>query len=95
MAYDTLSLAYRACEPMRAQIGAAAKDYRSEDDYLKGIAKFLEEILQAPRDYLESWNLDDGSDVKAFARAVEGVLAHVRATLATPQSERGQPPFSE
>ncbi|MDO8540425.1 MAG: hypothetical protein Q7S40_08275 [Opitutaceae bacterium] len=93
MAYSTLSLAYDACEPMRAEIGMAARDYRTEDEYLRGIAKFLKEILEDPREYLESWNMEDEVDVKAFTAAVEGLLAHIGLTLSTPRAKRGKPPF--
>lgn len=95
MAYSTLSRAYDACEPMRAEIGAAAMDYRTEDEYLRGIAEFLARILAAPSDYLESWNMGSELDAKTFATAVEDILAYVRLTLGTPIGERGKPPFAQ
>ena len=95
MAHATLSLAYQASEPMRAELGVLASNYRSEDEYLTGISEFLEAIIKAPSDYLESWNLDDEIEVKAFTRAVESVRAHVISTLATPRSKRGKPPFEK
>ena len=36
MAYETLSLAYQACEPMRAEIGAAESGYVTEGEYHTG-----------------------------------------------------------
>ena len=93
MAYETLSLAYEACEPMRAEIGCAASGYDTEDEYLAGMLGFFEEVLDAPRDYLERWDLTSEVDTKAFTRAVKRAGAHAASTLRTPQSERGKPPF--
>jgi hypothetical protein len=95
MAYETLTLAHQACAPMRAEIGAAASGYCIEDDYLVGVAEFLEVVLEAPRDYLERWDLTDEIEVKTFARAVRRTRAHVMSTLSTPRRERGKPPFEE
>ena len=93
MAYETLSLAYQACDPMRAEIGAAASGYVTEDEYLTGMLEFFEEVLGAPRDYLERWNLTSEVNTKAFTKAVKRAQAHAMSTLRTPRSERGKPPF--
>ena len=93
MAYKTLSLAHEACEPMRPEIGAAASGYHTEDEYLVGMLKFLEEVLDAPRNYLERWNLTSEVDTKAFTKAVKRAYAHAASTLRAPRSERGKPPF--
>ena len=93
MAYKTLSLAHEACEPMRAEIGAAASGYHTEDEYLVGMLKFFEEVLDAPQDYLERWDLASDVATKAFSRAVKRAYAHANSTLKTPRSERGKPPF--
>ncbi|CAN5496114.1 hypothetical protein BH23VER1_BH23VER1_04600 [soil metagenome] len=44
MAYATLSLGYDACEPLRAEIGAAAAGFKSEDEFLHGVSQFVEDI---------------------------------------------------
>ena len=93
MAYETLSLAYQACEPMRAEIGVAAADYNTEDEFLTGVGKFLEEILEAPEDYLESRDLLGEIELEAFVEGVRNIQAHVAATLITPRKQRGKPPF--
>ncbi len=75
---------------MRAEMGAAARDYRTEDDYLAGIAEFLREVLDDPSDYLEHWNLEEEVKVGVFVKAVEGLLAYVKSTLATSRVARSQ-----
>jgi hypothetical protein len=93
MAYATLQMAYEACEPMRAEIGAKAIHYRTEDEYLVGIAQFLGGVLVDPESHLEFWKLEDQADVRAFMNAVVKILEHVKTTLHTPRIERGKPPF--
>jgi hypothetical protein len=93
LAHETLSLAYDACDPLRADLGAGARDYKTEDEYLRAVEKYLRQILKHPKSYLEYWNLEDEIQVRAFSKGVKGVLAHVEKTLATPRSERGKPPF--
>jgi len=95
MAYRTLRLAYAAFEPMRCDIGVMARDYGTEDEYLRGIVKLLGKVMEEPGDYLESWNMEDGVDSKEFVAAVERVLKHVKSTLSTPRRKRGKPPFEK
>jgi len=95
MAYATLSLGYSVCDPLRAEIGAAAGGSKTEDEFLQGIAKFMEEILRNPEDYLSSWNLLDEVDQTSFSKKVRRVRDHIAFTLKTPSAERGKPPFEE
>lgn len=93
MAYETLSLAYRACKPLRAEIGAAATDFKAEDEFLRGVSTFMQKLLDAPEDYLNSWDLLDEVEVPAFVEGVRRVKTYVAAILETPVSQRGKPPF--
>ena len=95
MAYATLSLSYEACEPLRAEIGAAATDFKTEDEFLRGVSEFIEDILRDPRDYLDSWNLLEEMEEAAFAERVRRVQDHIAATLKTPHAQRGKPPFEK
>lgn len=93
MAYATLSLGYEACKLLRAEIGAAATAFSSEDDFLRGMSKFMDDILSDPEDYLDSWNLLEDIDQASFAVRVRRVQDHIALTLRTPRGERGKPPF--
>lgn len=95
MAYETLSRSFDFCDVLRAEIGASAAEFRTEDDFLRGTRRYLGEILADPEGYLDSWNLLDDADVKAFVRGLNGLRAHVMTTLKTPRSQRGKPPFEK
>jgi hypothetical protein len=93
MAYEMISIAGEISEYLRCDIGVRSRDYKNEGEYLMGIHKFLRRILSRPHSYLESWNLEDEVDPKAFKRDVASLVEHIAATLATPISERGPTPF--
>jgi len=93
MAYETLSRAFEFCDVLRAEVGASVAEYRTEDDFLRGTRRYLNEILADPKEYLDSWNLLDDTDVKAFVAGVKSLRAHVTGTLKTPRDQRGKPPF--
>ena len=95
LAHVTLSLCYEACDPLRAEIGATAGGFNTEDEFLQGIAKFMEGILRNPGDYLKSWNLLDEVDQTSFSKKVQRVRDHIAFTLKTPPAERGKPPFEK
>ena len=95
MAYETLAQAYAVCDVLRAEIGASAASFKTEDEFLRGTLEFLDAILEDPEDHLESWNLLDETDVQSFVSGIGVVRDHVSTTLSTPAEQRGKPPFEE
>ena len=95
MAYETLSKAFEISDVLRAEVGVSAADFKTEDDFLRGTLEFLDEILEEPEEYLDSWNLVDDLDLRAFTKGVKDLRSHVTTTLITPQSQRGTPPFEK
>jgi len=53
----------------------------------------MQELLDAPEEYLDSWDMLESVEVDAFLAAIRRVKAHVAATLETPIAQRGKPPF--
>ncbi len=93
MAYETISLAGEVLDVLRSEIGASAKDTRTEDDFLRGVRRHLRAILRSASSYLDEWNYLDEVDVREFRSGVKKVLAHVEQTLNTPLERRGEPTF--
>ena len=94
MAYETIPRAFDVCQFLRSEIGASASEYKTEDEFLQGTAKLLEEILKNPRGYLRSWNLMGQIRLRTFVDGLHGVVAYINATLAIPLEQRGKPPFA-
>lgn len=95
MAYETLAQAHAVCDVLRAEIGASAASFKTEDEFLRGTLEFLDAILADPEEYLESWNLLDDTNARSFVKGIHVVRNHVSATLNTPAKERGKPPLEE
>ena len=91
MAYDCIRLADEATDVLKSELGAACSEYRTEDDYLKGILEDVQEIEKNPREYLDEWNLLDQTNIQAFKRKITILREHIEKTIATPLTERGAP----
>ena len=94
MAYETLNLAYDVLDVLRSEIGAYASGCSTEEEFLQGVKKQLQDILSAPRDYLDFWNYLETVDMRLFKTGIRALIAHVEKTLATPYQDRGEPEFN-
>ena len=81
--------AYGAVDVLAIELGAAAKNYSSEEEYLKGILKYVSSIESDPLDFLESWNLEEEIDQEQFEEKVMKVKQQIEKTIDTPLSDRG------
>ena len=95
MAYETLAQAHAVCDVLRAEIGASAANFKTEEEFLRGTLEFLDAILAGPEEYLELWDLLGEINVRSFVSGIRVVRDHVSATLNTPAEQRGKPPFEE
>lgn len=93
MAYQTIAQAYEVSDLLSTEIGASAADYTDEDEFLRGILEFLDEILEDPEGYLDAWNLIGDINSSSFAKGVRLLRRHVLNTLSTPKERRGKPAF--
>jgi hypothetical protein len=90
MAYDTILLAHEVLDVLRLEIGASAKDYLTEDEFLRGTLINLKDIVADPESYLDTWDYLDTVNPKRFVKGIEILMNHVEKTLKTPQHERGK-----
>ena len=74
---------------LRTEIGAMAKDFQGEDNYLDGIHQEILELAADPEDWLDSWNLLDDNDTAAFRTALIAFAAEIHQVLQKPIDQRG------
>jgi hypothetical protein len=89
MAYRCLRLANDATDCLKAELGAACSRFRDEDEYLKGVLKYVTEIEARPVSYLESWNLLQQTNPKVFKHNVQILRKHIEKTIRTTRELRG------
>ena len=94
MAYETINLASAVLDVLRSEIGAAASECNTEEEFLQGVKKHLKDILSAPRDYLDFWNYLETVDMRQFKAGIRALIAHVEKTTFTPYQDRGEPEFN-
>ena len=76
-AYETIRRAHEVLDVLRVEIGASAREYSSEDDFLRGTLKRLKGILNDPDSYLDSWNYLDTVNSKRFTAGIMGLIDHL------------------
>ena len=59
MAWDVIVRAARVSNTLKAELGAMASQFQSEDEWLQGVRAHLKEIADDPADYVESWDLEN------------------------------------
>lgn len=68
-----------------------SREYETEEDWLRGVWELLQEIVEAPEEYVEFWNLEEEEGVTAamIDRLAVGLAGQVEKVMATPRAERG------
>jgi hypothetical protein len=89
MAYDCLIYADDANDVLKSELGAACREFNTEDEYLAAILDHVVEIEEGPEDYLDWWNLLDQTDIRAFKKNIQRLREHIQKTLKTPLKDRG------
>jgi hypothetical protein len=92
MAYGIVCAA-QVSDRLKADLGSRAARYKSEDDWLRCIRKFLDLIARKPEDYVDDWNLEQEEGVTSIVLRNLAMELSRRAeeTLVTPLSWRRCP----
>lgn len=92
MAYDLIVQAAQVSDTLKTDIGALCQRFSNEDDWLRGVLEFLQEIAEEPDDYLEYWNLEEeeGITARKLRKIVAELSSQSRETLAKSVSCRNK-----
>ncbi len=88
-AYKCILFAGKASDVLKTELGAAARHYNTEDEYLNGILEYVKEIEDEPEGYLDEWNLLEEIDPGKFKTALRKLRKYIEKTIETPYGERG------
>lgn len=90
MAYGIIVQAAQVSDTLKADLGSRAAKYKTEDDWLMGVRKFLDEIDRQPDEYLDDWNLEHEEGVPSTVLRNTAIELSRRAekTLTIPLSRR-------
>lgn len=88
MAYECIQYGNDAVDFLKTELGAACREFKTEDEYLLVILNRVKEIYRDPVDYLDEWNILEHIDVKDFKRKIKKLERHIEKTIKTPIEKR-------
>lgn len=92
MAYESIVIAARFCDELKAELGAMSTRFKEEEGYLRAMLAHVAEIREDPREYLECWNIEEKTDIGAFRRAIVFLEDHIENTIRAPYAKRKRMP---
>ena len=90
MAYDLIWSANEITDILKTEFGAVCSQFKTEDEYLKGILKHVKGIEKETEDYLDEWNLTDEIDIREFKKKIRQLRIQIQKTIETPIKNRGK-----
>jgi hypothetical protein len=91
MAWGIIVSASQVSDTLKAELGAMASQFKTEDEWLQGVRAQLMEIFEDPDEYVDSWDLENEEAVTATM--IGGIAAELRdrvdSVLSTPMNKRG------
>jgi hypothetical protein len=91
MSWGIIVSASQVSDTLKAELGAMASRFKTEDEWLRGVRVHLVEIFEGPAEYVDSWDLEN---TEAFTATMIGSIAaelrdRVDSVLSTPINKRG------
>jgi hypothetical protein len=92
MAWEIIARAARVSDTLKGDLGARSGRYGNEDDWLRGVLKFLQKIVEDPGDYVDYWNLEEEEGITAamMRKIALDLSRQAKETLGKPPTQRGK-----
>jgi hypothetical protein len=91
MAWGIIVSASQVADTLKAELGAMAGRFRTEDEWLRGVRAHSVEIFEDPAEYVDSWDLENAEAVTAtmIGSFAAELRDRVDSILSTPMNKRG------
>ncbi|NLX53144.1 MAG: hypothetical protein GXY72_13700 [Deltaproteobacteria bacterium] len=91
IAWDVIVRAARVSDTLKAELGAMASRFQSEDEWLCAVRVHLEEIADDPDAYVDAWDLkhEEGVSADMIGSLAAKLSARVDKILVVPMNKRG------
>jgi hypothetical protein len=79
-------------DTLKAELGALSGRYKNEDDWLRGVKKHLQRIIEDPDEYVDFWNLgeEEGITATTIRNLASGLGRQADEVLSRPLDQRSQ-----
>lgn len=90
MAWGIIVSASQVSDTLKAELGAMASRFKTEDEWLRGVRAHLLEIFEYPVEYVDSWDLENTEAVTAtmIGSIAAKLLDRVDSLLSMPMNKR-------
>jgi hypothetical protein len=91
MAWGIIVSTSRVSDTLKAELGAMANRFKTEDEWLRGVRAHLVDIFEDPAEYVGSWDLESTEAVTAtmIGSIAAELRGRVDSVLSTPMNKRG------
>jgi hypothetical protein len=91
MAWGIIVSASRVSDTLKAELGAMASRFNTEEEWLRGVHAHLGKIFEDPADYVDAWDLENTEAVTAtmIGSIADELRDRVNSVLSTPINKRG------
>ncbi len=91
MAWDVIVCAAHVSDTLKAELGAMASRFKTEDAWLRGVRAHLIEIFEDPAEYVDYWDLENAEVATAamIGSIAAELIDRVDSILSTPVNKRG------
>lgn len=91
MAWGIIVSASHVSDTLKAELGAMASLFNTEDEWLQGVRALLLEIFEDPAEYVDSWDLENAEAVTAtmMGSFAAELRDRVDSVLSMPMNKRG------
>lgn len=90
IAYKILIQAARISDTLKVELGAMSNECNNEEEWLQGARNHLKVIINAPKEYVDYWNLQEaeGFSPEEIKQLADYLLCQCEIVLATHSKER-------
>lgn len=88
VAYQCLMDACYIADILGTEMGARARDCRTENEFLQSMINQIVEIEEEPKECLESYGLEEDIGPREFVRELVALKVRVSKVMKTPMAER-------
>ena len=91
-AWEIIARAAIVSDTLKTELGARCYRYENEGDWLRGVRKFLHQIVEEPKKYVDYWDLEHEEGVTAtmIKNIAAELTCQVQEILAKPMIWRNR-----
>ena len=88
-AYEILKISEDIDHIITVHIGAMCSRFDQENDFLIGVKKYIQEIVDNPEDFIEEWGIEEEINPNSLTSSMQKLKSYVGEIMDIPLENRG------